>query len=820
MSIVKITGDNIVNFTTIANPKRLFASSSTGITGSVSLNVDYSPSIKNSEVLVKFNQGWIDPDSDDAPIPGEHTLEQEVASIIDSRDLTPPLDQSPTRLNFDNFFKLIQKSKHAIKQTKKQEIRRFIPGTRLSESLNGKSNFFAKSAVKNCLMYSNRTFIPTANWAFTNYNSLNFFTSTGVPKSSVMIYPSATGSTGINQLAPDKSFTFDFYIKPKGAKIPFDAGTILHMSSCYAVSLISGSQTGADGKPSHFRILLQLSQSANIRPSSLGFSGETITIPSPHDGGFVFVSKDNSLKRNRWHHISIRWGGKKVYNGSGDIVIDGVSNKSFSISSGSVMQTSASDNGSQLDPYALFVGNFYEGANFGTSAIARFFAPDVAENEGLTSAIGSVPNGNPTQFLFRHALNAEIHDLKIYNRYRGNRQISHSITSGSSLTDPGLLFYVPPFFVKESRRRKVLQTPFQAAMGRTDSPFNTELSFGVGGLEINLENYVRDFVRKEYPRLMHLTASEIVTNVSGENTSCNQILYSSESLRKRNLTILPCDNGIFYPNFDLLASGTAQAQPALNTPEGRFVDDTGQRDLSIVSLNNLVYDSNKLPFPADVAEEMQLTGPTPENIRVNPVGVANNYNDESRVLTIFNRTKDPSSNEIVFLDVSNLMYGDKIKPETLKVSDLKVTGSGGYEKFILRDDGHGNIYRADAASKHAIWASVGNVFYEHGIIVIKTPHLPLFGTDSYQVEFLGERKIYTLEIQVPIGSGLINSSSNPTFKKLIPSDYYSEVAKEFVYISGINLHDNNLNVIMKTNLAQPVIKREGDRILVKIRMDF
>jgi hypothetical protein len=817
VSIVKITGDNIVNFTTVANPKRVFASSSSGVTGSISLNPDYSTSIKNSEVLVKFNQGHIDATNPDAPTPGEHTLAQEISSIIDSRN-----QSGNTSINFNNFFKLIQKSKHAIKQTKKQEVRRFIPGTRLSESLDGKSNFFAKSAVKNCLMYSSRVSNPTANWAFTNYNTLNFFTSNKtVPKSSVLIYPSAKSSTGKNPLGPDKSFTFDFYIKPKADKIPFNAGTILHMSSCYAVSLVSGSQVGHDGKPAFFRIMLQLSQSANIRPSKCVISGETVTTPQAHDGGFVFVSKDNSLKKNSWHHVSIRWSGKNHYNGNGDIMIDGTSNKSFNIISSSVMQATSSAAGTNLDPNALFVGNFYEGTNIGTTAISKFFAPDIATSEGLTNINSLDANGDPTQFKFRHPLNAEVHDLKIYNYYRADSQINSSMLSGSSL-DTGLLFYVPPFFVKESRRRSILTTPFREKTGQTDSPFNTALSFGVGGLEINLENYTRDFVNKEYPRLFNLSSSVISTNVSGQNTSCNFILYSSQSLRKRNLTILPNDNGLFYPNFNLLASGALETSPSKTSNESRFVNDKGERDLSLVSLNQLVTSSvaiNANPVGESIVSHLGLVNASPENLNISPP-LPGSYNNPSEILTIYKRTGDSSSNEIAFFDVSNLMYGDRILPETLKITDLKVTGSGGYESFTLRDDGHGNIYRADCNTKRAVWSSVGNIFYEHGIIVIKSPNLPLFGKDSYEVEFLGEKKIYTLEVQVPVSSGLINSSSNPTFKKLVPSDYYSEVASEFVYISGINLHDNNLNVLMKTNLAQPLIKRDGDRVLVKIRMDF
>ena len=63
----------------------------------------------------------------------------------------------------------------------------------------------------------------------------------------------------------------------------------------------------------------------------------------------------------------------------------------------------------------------------------------------------------------------------------------------------GLVFYVGPYFTRESPVRAVvndsggvLQTPFFAIGGTTDEPFNVAMSFGVGGHYLNLENFLRD----------------------------------------------------------------------------------------------------------------------------------------------------------------------------------------------------------------------------------------------------------------------------------------------------------------------------------------
>ena len=43
---------------------------------------------------------------------------------------------------------------------------------------------------------------------------------------------------------------------------------------------------------------------------------------------------------------------------------------------------------------------------------------------------------------------------------------------------------------------------------------------------------------------------------------------------------------------------------------------------------------------------------------------------------------------------------------------------------------------------------------------------------------------------------------------------------KFVYISNLNFHDENLNVVAKAVLAQPVLKREGEKLLFKVAFDF
>ena len=83
-------------------------------------------------------------------------------------------------------------------------------------------------------------------------------------------------------------------------------------------------------------------------------------------------------------------------------------------------------------------------------------------------------------------------------------------------------------------------------------------------------------MRDKFPRLWFLSGSTIEDQTGWK--SCNEFLFSTASVRKRNLTILPNDNGKFHPNFDILR----QAVTASNGLS-LFVDDMGVQNLSLVS---------------------------------------------------------------------------------------------------------------------------------------------------------------------------------------------------------------------------------------------
>ena len=186
----------------------------------------------------------------------------------------------------------------------------------------------------------------------------------------------------------------------------------------------------------------------------------------------------------------------------------------------------------------------------------------------------------------------------------------------------------------------------------------------------------------------------------------------------------------------------------------------------------------------------------------------------------FARTKDCSSDEVTIFNISNIYYGNTIQTNTFFLTDPSLTGSGGKVKITLRDNERGSLYRCDADGPHPTWSNVGNLFYDHGLAIIKSPHLVPYGKDKFEIRFKGEQNIHIFGINVDAEVGLINSSSNPQYRFVSASYDSNDYDPRFVYITGVNLHDDNLNVIMRMNLAQPLKKRNSDEMLIRLKEDF
>lgn len=853
MSLFRLDKNYFDSFKILTKPKRKFISGSGELVGAV--KVFPLASLGMKEVPKEAPE--------DAP-PFADSLEEYRMSVLAP---TAPASGSSghyaltSSISFgelDRYMLMVNSASIGAKRQKKVEILRFEPSFKFT------SDTLRKRTIQEVLFpFYRPQYGSTCNWAFTNYHTLNFFATkeadpipakARIPSDSVLIYPamsaSATGIVrssnsevnGLTPYRPTGSFSFEFYINPRYSSFErggdFKAGTIFHMSSSFALSLVSGSSRDDNGYLDGYRLLLQLSHSADIPPSKISMD----KYGDPATGHLIYSSSNNSLKRNHWHYCCVRWS-HNDQNSTGSFYIDGENRGEFLVKDMFLTASGLTQSGSWLQatrldtvrrpsgkergaPDALFVGNYYDGPNddspnFGGSAsdsyIAQFFNPQASYSEGIKNFYPSIGRQSvdappdPEIFSFDHPLQAEVHELKIYSRYRDDGEILTASMDGienlHSASADGLMFYVPPFFMKDTNTRDIFQTPFQKTRGSTDDPFNVPLSFGVGGHYLNLENFTKELIEKQWPRLYALTGSEIDTSTGWQ--SCNSFLFRTGSVRKRNLTILPCDNGRFSQNFELLEQAVTSSDSL-----SLFVDDRGYKRLSLVSLNNLLptqsIGEGLLGSEKAGSISSALAGPTPDDPSI-PAG---------SILTIYNRTKDPSSNEVAFFDASNLFYGNKIDPGSYTLVDPAITGSAGRVKITLKDNHRGNLYRCDATGSHATWATVGTLMYEEGLAVVKTPVIPRFGRDRFEVGLTGQQNIHNLRMSVPAEEGNLDLSTNPTFKSLAPSGLTADSLSDFTYITNVNFLDENLNVILKSHFSQAIVKRVDDRFVVRIKLDF
>ena len=132
-------------------------------------------------------------------------------------------------------------------------------------------NHVVKRNLNNILYPYHKHRYPSSGIHYTNFNCLNFYTSDSVPDDSCLIYPNKA-----DVYNPPKGFTLDFWINPRYdnevAGTSYSAGTIFHMSSSIAVSLVTGSLTDEYNLVDDYKILLQLSHSADIAPSNINLS--------------------------------------------------------------------------------------------------------------------------------------------------------------------------------------------------------------------------------------------------------------------------------------------------------------------------------------------------------------------------------------------------------------------------------------------------------------------------------------------------------------------------------------------------------------------
>ena len=252
MAIIPITPDFFETLSVVAHPSRNFVSGSgldtpgANVTGSVRVFGRISKVEKEAQALSPFQDNAFD----------AQTLESFRSEWVDTtRGYTPsgslmPMTASNVQFLAEKYMSLVSSQSLSARKNKQVEVTRFEPSVKLT------SDTLRKNIVRTVLFPWYRINYPSLQWAVTNYNTLNFVTSSTLPGNSAMIYPAPSSSiTGETVYRPTGPFTFDFYINPRyvndgvlNSSGDYRPGTIVHMSSSYVVSLITGSARGVNEK--------------------------------------------------------------------------------------------------------------------------------------------------------------------------------------------------------------------------------------------------------------------------------------------------------------------------------------------------------------------------------------------------------------------------------------------------------------------------------------------------------------------------------------------------------------------------------------------
>ena len=156
----------------------------------------------------------------------------------------------------------------------------------------------------------------------------------------------------------------------------------------------------------------------------------------------------------------------------------------------------------------------------------------------------------------------------------------------------------------------------------------------------------------------------------------------------------------------------------------------------------------------------------------------NNFNNFGQNNGKQYRLLQPSAS---IISVSKDLYGERIKPKSITLTD-----DSGASTLTIKDDGNGNLYDNAFSSSFAQFASggfadsdfvkstgsfVGNVFYEHGLLVFTNTGSRFVdigtktGTDGYSLSYKAQTTIREHSYTCVIGEGEMNTTNNISVTK-------------------------------------------------------
>lgn len=893
-------------------------------------------------------------------------------NVLDCKNIIDIIDEDLLTLNdFDNddlvklnqtknFFQLLRKNTHdneiytsnifidednakskvsnedikSFKFKNKFGIKRHTFKFLTDDNFNYKKNTIKNSLYKNYNLYG-KDLHKNLEFGFCNYNTLNFFSfNKNIRHGNLVCYANPFNDDKHKSLYDLSSNNFTI-----NCKVIFRSLDNLDIPNCLihipGIINIYFSKTknnkiriAATSKVNTYKNIFEIDDSINsILKNNINQNG------IDRDNIAIQDASEASIETNNWYNFTVKSNSETGLS----FYIDGnlvMSTNNFKIVSQSL----------DVDSYIMLGNTVNYNHEANKDDLLKKYFDLLFYDHDVNIDISSIKNKDiyiPTDFTntyspesfglqinydedYLESFHGELSDIRIYNRTLRNEEID-SLTNSyvSNLENEvnmGLVFYVPVLYIPaEVSGKQIVLAKGNTEYLKYHGYYNHTFANTCGGLEINTNNYLIDFVLGSKPNTVINIRNKdnFLNNIRDVETFFNkddfeqvkigntlsEIYFDNISKKEykkehetnliyNNLFILPNDNGIPEIDFNIIPEFIDKSEHVVESNYFKSINNHNQYYFNITCDN--IIDKNKFVTEHINYKRLNLSPSFNQypNVAIKKFGEDKTYygirlpitdisniifHDESinsydnylihvsvegklnslykKVKSQYNLTnsnpslRDLFSDKIVstsnefksgitykilplpysdfnknsdnlfinIFDISTQMYNKKIKKTKFKLSDDDfLTGN-----LTLKDNGYYNLYRSDCNTKVAEWNYVGHVFYNDGIVCINNPSLYYFGKKDFVSEFDAEGYVNIKEINIPADVSIHNQSQNITYDDTLRVNEAAFNAEEsFVYITDINLHDENYNIVAKAKLANPVPKKDTDKLIFKLKMDF
>ena len=632
--------------------------------------------------------------------------------------------------------------------------------------------------------FRNSTVTDSGWWCHNKYAlSLNSYED---PTSGTML-PALHYDNGSNVYSLDNTdgFTIDCWIKP--SPLQTDIGTIVHLEGNYALTLEPHAGSMIDGVPQYYRVSWHWGVNAD----------HSIAAATPD------VSSNYLLRQGQWHRITIRWS-QDFNNGKFDVWIDNaldvedtsyspavITSKNTVLTIGCWNEDSTNNTRTVLDAYAETQGQVWHS---GTASSTFNDGKTLGTALQLNSMLGSLSCYNTalTQLEIREENESQSIDSERYLwRFTWQYNSSDDVKT-----------WKKRYFVGDGDQPNLDLFYKEGLVGllATETSRNVPYSVNAGHITgmplIHVHGFCEEKIQNQYPvitgypEISNINDANAYPEYDGMTPTSDKINYFIDHWQKWG----------WLRSMNTLFSHSDEPYQRLGIIEYSG-DNIG--DLSSEKSLAHFYDDEKYTLSDEILAAASVNNP-------NGVMKQENYATEAIKGSLSDSDFLPPFSIIINIPV--VYYGMRIKKRSLV---LQWTDDNTGKSYQLVDRA-GILYHGMPGMNN----KVGHIDYEDGLICIFSPLLATACLDNFSIAFDGEKDLNVMQFDLQMGKRSGTVSSNKSFQALYPSSEANDNEKGVIGVSDVYIHDENLNILAKAKLANPILKRANDSFLFRLRLDF